>query len=502
MNKKKHWHESRGTKPVKSTGEGQEFPGTGEGVPPSAVRNENIRNLERLFSPKGVAVIGASAQEGSVGRALFENFLNSDFKNRVFAVNPFHESVLGKKAFKNVKAIPQKVDLAVIAVPAKFVPSALRDCAQKGVSNAIIISAGFSEIGERELTSELEKIIRENPGTRVLGPNCFGIFDGKSRLNTTFSETKRTRLPKAGSVSFISQSGALGVAILDWMSTQNFGLNKFVSYGNAMDLDESDLLEFLDHDKATKVIAMYIEGAKHGRKFLEIAKKVCVKTPIVALKGGISEQTHKATASHTGSLAGSAEVYRALFRQTGIIQAENMLELFSFAKILAGEPLPKGDRALIITNGGGYGIVTADSVIGNGLRLARLGRKSAERLRKAFPERVTIANPLDLVGDAGLERYSVAIEAALKDKNVDMVIVLVLFNTPAIDEGIVKEIAKWKKKAKKPLTVVSIGSEFTQGMMKLLEKEGVVTFNYPNVCARALKALADFAEFRRESNGK
>lgn len=458
--------------------------------------------MEKLFAPKSVAVIGASEQRGSVGRALLENFINSDFRNRVFAVNPFHESILGLKAFKSVKDIPQEVELAVIAVPAKFVPQALKECAEKNVANAIIISAGFSEIGEKALTAKLEKIIADNPETRVLGPNCFGVFDGKSRLNTTFSETKRTRLPQPGNVSFISQSGALGVAILDWMSTQNFGISKFVSYGNAMGIDESDLLEYLDYDKGTKVIAMYIEGAKHGRKFFEIAKTVCRKTPIVALKGGVSEQTHKATASHTGSLAGSAEVYRALFRQTGIIQANDMLELFSFAKILAGEPLPNGSRTLIITNGGGYGIISADSVIGNGLQLAKLGPESVERLRKAFPDRVTIANPLDLVGDAGRERYAVAIETALKDKNVDIVMVLVLFNTPAIDESIVEELVGWKKKAKKPLTVVSVGSEFTEEMMKRLEQGGIVTFRYPNVAARALKALADFAEFRRENNGK
>ena len=387
--------------------------------------------------------------------------------------------------------------MAVIVVPARFVPLVSKECIEKGVEAAIIISAGFGEIGEKGLTAELQKVIDSSKKTKFLGPNCFGVLT-PGKLNTTFSEEKRMKIPKFGNVAFMSQSGALGVTILDWMHTQEFGLSKFVSYGNAMGLDEADFLEFVANDKETKVITMYLEGVKRGRKFFEIAKKAGAKKPIIALKGGVTEETHKATASHTGSLAGSARVYHGLFKQTGITQANSLEELFAFAKIFENEPLPKGKRVGIISNGGGYAIITADEVVKNGLQLAGFSEKTRQTCRKAFPPTVNIGNPLDLVGDADAQRYKIAIENLLNDDNVDMLAVLVLFNVPTINETIIGEIAKLRKKAKKPMIVVSTGSEFTKRMLQELEKNGVVTFGYPSRAAKALKALADYAEFKKE----
>ena len=265
-----------------------------------------------------------------------------------------------------------------------------------------------------------------------------------------------------------------------------------------MDVDEADLLDYFSRDTDTKIITMYIEGVKEGRKFMKIAKKTSLKKPIVVLKGGVHDETHRATASHTGSLAGSTEVYEAMFRQTGIIQAKTLEELFSFAKILENEPLPKGNRVQIITNGGGFGIVTADAVLSEGMRLAQIDEKIKKVLRKTFPPTVTIANPLDLVGDADEKRYSLAINKALQDKNVDIIMVLVLFNTPAIDTGIVTELKKIRQKAKKPILVVTIGSHYTQQRRHELEQAGIITFAYPNVAARGIRALSDYAQFKKK----
>jgi len=453
-------------------------------------------SLDAFFYPKSIAVIGASSEKHTVSYAAFRNILDSGFKGKCYPVNPNHAKIQGKKAYKSVKDIPGKVDQALVVVPAKFAPFVIKECIEKGVKAVTIITAGFSEIGEKALTLQLQKEMDAANKTRFLGPNCFGVF-APGILNTTFSDEKRMKFPQKGVVSFMSQSGALGVAILDWMHTQAFGLAKFISYGNAMDIDEADLLDFLGKDQDTKVITMYIEGVKRGRKFLEIAKKVARKKPVIALKGGTTEETHAATASHTGSLAGSAKVYEALFKQTGIIQAHSMEELFMFTKVFENQPLPKGNRVLIITNGGGYGIITADQMVENGLTLAPLESKTKKGLRKKFPSTVNIRNPLDLVGDADAYRYTAAIEAGLKDKNVDILVVLVLFNTPPMNEGVVKHIVRLRKTAKKPLVVVSTGSAFTKKMLALLEKGDVVTFEYPGMAAQSLSVLHRHAQFKQ-----
>ncbi len=463
--------------------------------------NRLHRQLNYLFYPKNVAVIGASNQEGSIGRAIFENFHphRHQLLSHVFAVNPNHSRILGRPAYKSVVELPADIDLAVIAVPAHAVPQTLRECIQKKVESVIIISAGFSEIGEKKLTSEIQELIAQNPKTRVMGPNCFGCFVGDTGLNTTFSSQQKMKLPKSGSMAFISQSGALGVAILDWASTQQFGVSKFVSYGNAMDLDESDFLKYLQKDPRTKVIAVYLEGIKHGPKFLQTAKRVSQHKPIILLKGGVTAQAHAATVSHTGSLAGSAEVYEGVFRQAGVIAARTLQELFHFAKTFETEPLMKGNRVQIITNGGGYGIITADAVIQSGLELAQMRSTAKARLKKQFPPTVTVANPLDLVGDADEHRYRAAVAAALADPHVDAVLVLVLFNIPAIGEGLVTQLAQLKKKAKKPLMVVSTGSGFTEEMRARLEHHGVPTFKYPEIAAASLKALYDYSQYRKKT---
>ncbi|MBU0636387.1 hypothetical protein KKE06_05160, partial [Candidatus Micrarchaeota archaeon] len=337
---------------------------------------------------------------------------------------------------------------------------------------------------------------------QILTHNCFGIFVGDSGLNTTFSAQQKMLLPANGNVAFISQSGALGVNILDWAATQPFGISKFVSYGNAMDIDESDLLEYLRNDTKTKIITVYLEGVKHGHKFLEIAKKVSKKKPIIVLKGGVTQEAHQATISHTGSLAGNTEVYKAVFKQSGIIQAEDLMQLFNFAKILESEPLPKGNQVQIITNGGGYGIITADAIVKHGLKLANMSATNKNQLKKVFPSTVSINNPMDLVGDADAKRYKIAVTTALKDPDVNMVLVIILFNTPPIGEQVVRELAKIKKTAKKPLIVASTGSDFTQKMRAKLEKNNIPTFEYPELAASSLQALWKYSQVYQPNKNK
>ncbi|MCR4336077.1 MAG: CoA-binding protein [archaeon] len=458
----------------------------------------NTKTIEAFFSPEKAAVIGASNKKGSVGYTIFENLKKSKTK-KVFPINPKYKKIQGVKAFSSIQKIKEKIDLAVIVVPAIVVPASLEECMKAKVKAVIIVSAGFSEIGEKKLTNQIESLIKKYPNTRVMGPNCVGVTDSFTGVDTTFFERSRMKTPKKGNLSFISQSGALGSMILDWVATQEFGVNKFCSYGNAMDVDEADLLEYFGNDKQTKVITMYLEGARDGRKFFEVAKRVSKKKPIIILKGSRNEETQKAAASHTGSLAGSSKVYEAVFHQSGIIEADDLLDLFNIAKILEKEPLPKGNRVQIITNGGGFGIVTADQIISNGLKLSKLSKESIKNLKNIMPTDSTISNPMDLRGDADIPRYKVAIESALRDKNVDVVMVLVLFNLPTIEVKKLMSLKQARAKASKPTIVCAIGSDYTEKYMDTIEKAGFTTFNYPSVAAKAVKAMVSYAKFLKKN---
>lgn len=476
------------------------------------------KSIDYFFNPKTIAIIGASNSKGKVGYTIFENMKkassdcnieasknideqgNITYKcvEKIFPINPKHKEIQGIKAYPSIKEINQKIDLAVISLPAKFVPIALEECISCKVKAVIIVSAGFSEVGEKKLTEKIKKLIDENPETRVMGPNCVGVMSTYSGVDTTFFERSRMRTPKQGSLSFISQSGALGSMILDWVATQEFGINKFASYGNAMDIDEADLIEHFGEDKKTKVITAYLEGARNGRKFFEIAKKTSLKKPIIVLKGSRNEKTREAAMSHTSSLAGAPKVYDAVFRQAGIIQAEDLLDLFNIAKLLEKEPLPKGNRVQIITNGGGFGIITADQIVEQELELAKLSKKSIEKLKNNLPGAI-ISNPIDLLGDATIEDYKKAIETSLGDKNVDLIIILVLFNLPTIQVKNILSLKKAREKSTKPIVVCSIGSDYTEKYMHTIEKAGFCTMNYPSVAAKALKAMVAYSEFLKKN---
>ena len=326
-------------------------------------------NLDSLFSPKSIAVIGASNRQGSVGRAAFTNILLNEYTGTVYPVNPKEHSICGVRAYPSVLDLPETVDLAVVIVPAPVVPSVVEESGKKGVKGLVIISAGFKEVGADG--AELERqvfSIAQKYSMRMIGPNCLGVInaDPKVRLNASFA----SGMPVEGSIAFASQSGALGEAVLDYASGENIGFSKFISMGNKADVNENDILEYLRTDPMTKVILLYLEDIIDGRKFVDTVSRVTEEKPIIAVKAGVSPEGARAASSHTGALAGSDEAYNAILKQSGVIRVESIIDLFDYARAFAKQPLPKGNRVAIITNGGGPGIMATDASVRYGLQIA------------------------------------------------------------------------------------------------------------------------------------
>lgn len=451
-----------------------------------------IKNMKYLFEPKTVAIIGASKEKGSIGNVILENYAKYKFKGKVFPINPKSKSIMGLKTYKSVLDVKEDIDLAVVVVPAKFVESVLTECYEKKVKAMVMITSGFDEIGNHVLADKIKKLINQNPEIPVVGPNCIGVMDVKTGSDTLFLPRDRIDRPKKGEVAFISQSGAVGSILLDWIAYKDFGISKFVSYGNACGCDESDLLEFFAKDHETKVIVSYLEGAVDGKKFFKTAKKVAKQKPIILIKGGMSEHGSKAVSSHTGSLSGNAEIYKAVVKQAGLVYAKTVQEMFDYARILAKEPPMKGKNVQIITDGGGFGVLATDALEDLNLNLAQMQKTHINKIKKSVPDYAVIKNPMDLVGDATDERYDVAIKHTLEDNNVDAILLIVLPQLPTLTPHIVDTITNHTKKKKKPIAVVFSGGHYAEKYRKILEKNGVTTFDYPSNAAKALKALYEF----------
>jgi acetyl coenzyme A synthetase (ADP forming)-like protein len=449
-------------------------------------------NLDQFFSAKSIAVIGASRERGKVGNVIFTNFLRKGFAGRVYPVNPSATEIMGRKCYASVRDIPDTVELAVIAVPAPVVPKVIDECGKKGIRHAVIISSGFKEVGNTKLDNELRKALERNK-VAAIGPNCLGVFDSATQIDTLFLPPDRLLRPRKGGISFLSQSGALSSAVLDLAAQEGYGFAKFVSYGNAMNVDESDLLDYLAADEATKVICVYIEGVQDGKKFLAAATKAAKTKPVIALKGGITAAGGRATLSHTGSLAGAAEVYLGTFKQAGLVIAYDLEEMFDYMKVFEKLTiLPRGNRVQIITNGGGYGIITSDEVAqAKHLEMAELSSETARKLKKLFPPIAIISNPLDVLGDATEERYRLAIDACLKDKSNDILLVVMLPQTPLLNlKKLAAQTVEAAQKAKKPIVAIVTGSEFATRFARRLEDRGIPCYEFPVRAVRALDALA------------
>lgn len=451
-----------------------------------------MNQLDYFFKPKSVAIIGASRDPKKIGHVIFRNFVEGKFPGKIFPINPNAEELFGHKCYPTVLVVEDRIDLAVVTVPAQLVLSVLEECGKKRIPAVIIITGGFKEIGNADLENKVASILKKYR-IRAIGPNCIGIFDPYSGVDTFFLPRYKLERPGKGKIAFISQSGALGSVILDWMAMKGYKISKFISYGNAVDVDEADLMKYLSEDKDTDVICAYFEGVKEGRKFYDITKKISSKKPVIVLKGGTTEEGTTAVASHTGSLAGSAEIYFTAFKQAGVIQTLNVEQVFDYARILSTQPIPKGNRVQIITDGGGYGVMTTDWLIKSGLQMAKMSTQNIEKIKKACPSHVVVKNPIDLTGDADTERYKLAIETAMDDPNVDIVAVIILFQIPTLTADVVDVVSAVSDRKLKPLIVIAGGGRYTEVLKKSLEDFGVPCFSYPEQAVGALRALYQYA---------
>ncbi len=457
--------------------------------------------LDVFFNPKSVAIVGASPRPGSVGRAILEN-MTRRYRGRVYPVNPKYGEIMELKAYPRLTEIPDPVDLAVIAVRAEVVPAVMEDAAAKGVQGAIIVSGGFAEAGGegRRLQEKVLEIARK-AGIRVVGPNCIGVYNALTGMDTFFLPWDRMKRPHKGPIAIISQSGAFLASVMDWAAEAGIGITKAVNFGNKIDVDEVDLLEYFGEDQNIRVIIVYLEGVRSGRgkDFIRVAKEVTEKKGkyIVLLKGGKTSSGARAAASHTAALAGSYEVFRAAMRQANVIEVDDAITLFDMAKALALLRPPRGSRVGIITNAGGPGVIAADNLSRLGLEVPRFSDKLVERLREIFPPRVAVGNPVDLTGDATDEDFRNALEVVMPSNEVDMVLVIALMQPPSISVKVADYIADaaWRYKDK-PLVVVTIGSEYAKKLSEYLESRGIPVYDFPERAVRALYALAKCVKCR------
>ncbi|MCE8424688.1 MAG: CoA-binding protein [Candidatus Methanoperedens sp.] len=446
--------------------------------------------LSSIFEPGSVAIIGASNNITKWGGRIIKNIL-SGFEGKIYPVNPKETLVQGLASYSSILDIPGEVEMAVIIVPSQFVIPIIEECGKKGVKGVIVITAGFGEAGHPELEKELVKTVRKY-GIRMIGPNSLGIVNERARLNASIIG----RLPRPGSISFITQSGSLGLALAEWTIDTELGLCKVISTGNKADTDDVDLLEYLGNDPSTGVIAMYIEGITRGKMFMEAAR--LIKKPIVAIKTGRSKRGANAVFSHTGSMAGSDEVYSAAFRQAGILRVENIDDLFDTALAFSCQPLPVGNNVAIFSNGGGASIVAADECERQGLNIVDLEVKTREKIKKVIPAFASTSNPIDTAGTVSFRIYNDSIQALHDDPNVDAIIIIyvhtLLSNAMPPAEAVVELKQKCHKEgSRKPIIACWMGGAGTEEGVELL-KSGCVP-NYP-VPERAVKVLAGLIKHR------
>lgn len=453
--------------------------------------------LEGLFRPRVIAVIGASEKPGTVGRAIMENLLTT-FKGRVYPVNVKYESVFGTRCYKNVKELPEPPDLAVVAVPASITPEVVRELCSIGARTSIVVSAGFREIGEEGARLETELVNSARAcGMRLLGPNCLGVYDAWTGVDTIFNPGDRQSKPGPGAVAFLSQSGALGAAILDWLAEAGVGMSKFVSYGNAADIKEWELIEYLVDDNATKIIALYVEGVGDGKKFLSSLKRAsAMRKPVVVLKGGKTPSGARAAVSHTGALSGRAEIFLHAVRQAGAIIAGNLSEMVGVLKLLEWFGPPRGRNVAIITNGGGVGVLAADAVEADGLKVANLSDKTVESLKRVLPPAASPGNPVDLLGDAPPERYKAAVDIVANDGSVDCVLIITLMQSPAFDPlRFITLLRESRNSLMKPTVLVAPGGDYTVKYAKTIERElRIPYFRSPEEAIRTLRLAEEWFE--------
>ncbi|MEW6082052.1 MAG: acetate--CoA ligase alpha subunit [Bacillota bacterium] len=449
-------------------------------------------DLETLFNPAGTVVVGASRSPGKIGHALIRNILSSGYQGKTYAVNPTEKEILGVPCFPSVKSIGKPLDLAVLAVPPAAILEVVKECGDAGVKNLVVITAGFKEIGKEGL--EMEKNLVDavrGMGMRMVGPNCLGIIDTHTPINATFAKD----YPLKGNIAFISQSGAMCVAILDWSLERGIGFSKFISLGNKGHLNEADFIADAAGDPNTRVILCYLEDVANGPQFLEVTRKACLKKPVIVLKAGRTQAGAKAASSHTGALAGSDLAYEVAFRQSGVLRADTVEQLFAWAVAFASQPVPHGENLVIVTNSGGPGIIATDSTERRGLKMAHLAKETIDSLREALPRTANVYNPVDVIGDAGAARYRLALEKTLGDPGVDVGLVI-LSPTAVLDATQAAQVVLEARQAHpdKPILASFMGGQAVEEASALLFKQGVPCYPFPEPAVEAIQGLVKYGK--------
>ena len=454
--------------------------------------------LNQFFNPSSVALVGASSNTSKLGYRILKNLIDGGYKGAIYPINPKGETILNLKGYKSINDLPEGPELVLMVVPANIVNDVAKRCGERGVKGLIVISAGFKEAGKegKEKEEELKKIVKEY-NMRLIGPNCLGIIDTVHNLNASFA----FEMPPTGTISFITQSGALGTSILDWAVKENIGLSKFVSFGNMADVSETDLIREFGDDPNTNVILLYLEGLQDGKKFIEAAKEVSLKKPIVMVKSGRSAAGSKAVSSHTGSLAGSDKAYDAALRQGGVIRANSVQELFDCAIAFAYQPPVKGKNIAIVTNAGGPGVMAVDAIEDNKMSISEISPETKKELQSFLSLAASVNNPVDVLGDALADTYGKALDIVLREKDVDSVLTVL---TPQVVTQIsetAEETVKISKKYQKPVLGCFMGGHRIEEGIQVLMKNGVPNYLFPERAISSLKSMYDYYRWKESDKG-
>jgi len=450
-----------------------------------------MSDLKSLFSPRSVAIIGASKNPKKIGYELAYNLITGGYEGKLYLVNPEGAEIMGLKSYTSVKLIPEDVELAVIAVPAAYVYDVLEECGEKGVRATIVISSGFKEVGNTELEAKILSVVRKY-GMRMLGPNVFGLYYAPSRMNATFGLAQ----VYPGRIAFVTQSGALGIAMMGWANMYKIGVSAVVSMGNKADLDEADMLDYFATDENTKAVLIYIEGAKDGRRLMSSLKSITQKKPVVVIKSGRTEKGASAAASHTGSLAGADRIYDVAFRQSGALRAGDLMQAFDWVKLITMQPPPANENCLIITNGGGVGVMATDACEETGLNIVELPEDLQSEFKRLMPIFGNSKNPVDLTGQAYEESYYRSVELALRDNRIGSVIVLYCQTAITDPTAIAKAIADACEAERCNKTVLTsfIGGVQCEEAMRKLDELSIPSYPIPE---RAVSSLAAYYRWQR-----
>jgi acetyl coenzyme A synthetase (ADP forming)-like protein len=469
-------------------------------TPPRTTREHSIESLDAIFRPKSVAVIGASTQRGSIGREIVHNLISGDFHGKLFPVNPKADYIHSIKAYRSILDVPDPVDLAVVVVPAKVVEAVAEECGQKGVGGLVIISAGFREIGPEGAERERRVIeICDRYGMRIVGPNCLGVFNAEP--NVTLNATFAPGVPLSGPVGFVSQSGALGIAIWTEMQRRNVGFSQFASIGNKADITGNDLIEYWEHDDRTKLIALYIESFGNPRRFTTLARRVSPKKPILMVKSGRTEAGARAASSHTGALSGMDRATDALIRQTGVIRARTIDDMMALILGFARCPLPKGRRVAVLTNAGGPGIMATDALVGHGMELAAIDDETRGRLQERLPVEASVSNPIDMIASADTENFRECLRILLESHEVD--IAIVAFVPPIMIDPmeVVRGVTETMHGCEKPVFLVLMAEEQYYQRIPIEIPESPPIYRYPETAAYAAAEMANYASWIERDGG-